>query len=67
MIWRLVVTADVPGIDYSATFEVPVFRTVESDTPLTAEELAALEGGRWGAVSGQHSAVWCVGRLNAEC
>jgi hypothetical protein len=44
VIWRLAVTAEVPGIDYSATFEVPVFRTAESETPLTAEELAALEG-----------------------
>lgn len=26
--WRLVVDAEVPGIDYSATFEVPVARTV---------------------------------------
>lgn len=45
VIWRLGVTADVPGIDYSATFEVPVFRTAESGTPLTPEELAALEPG----------------------
>ncbi|MEO8635786.1 MAG: hypothetical protein ABI587_10970 [Gemmatimonadales bacterium] len=42
VLWRLIVTAEVPGIDYSATFEVPVFRTAESETPLTAEELAAL-------------------------
>jgi hypothetical protein len=28
--WRLEVTADVPGIDYKATFEVPVFKTAES-------------------------------------
>ena len=46
VIWRLAITADVPGVDYSATFEVPVFRTAESDTPLTPEELAALEPGQ---------------------
>ena len=45
VIWRLVVTAEVPGVDYSATFEVPVFRTAESATPLTADEVRALEEG----------------------
>jgi hypothetical protein len=30
-VWRLVASAKVPGIDYSATFEVPVFR-VEAET-----------------------------------
>ena len=43
VIWRLVLAADEPGIDYSATFEVPVFRTAESEVPLTPEEHAALE------------------------
>jgi hypothetical protein len=39
-LWRLSVTADVPGVDYAATFEVPVFRTAESDRPLTEAERA---------------------------
>lgn len=30
ILWRLTVTAKVPGVDYSATFEVPVFRTADS-------------------------------------
>ncbi len=38
LIWRLELSADVPGVDYSANFEVPVFRTDESDTPLSKEE-----------------------------
>jgi hypothetical protein len=29
--WRLSVEAEVPGIDYSATFDVPVFKTAYSD------------------------------------
>lgn len=37
-IWRLRVVADVPGVDYGSVFEVPVFRTPESDRPRTAEE-----------------------------
>jgi len=43
ILWRLEVEADVPGIDYRARFEVPVFRTEESDTPLTPEDEAALQ------------------------
>jgi hypothetical protein len=39
-LWRLVVSAEVPGVDYAATFEVPVFRTAASDRPRTEEELA---------------------------
>jgi len=31
LLWRVVVDAEVPGLDYSATFDVPVFRTVFSD------------------------------------
>ena len=41
IIWRLQVDADVPGVDYSSVFEVPVFRTAESDTPLTPAEATA--------------------------
>jgi hypothetical protein len=39
-LWRLTVSAEVPGVDYKPTFEVPVFRTAASDQPRTAEELA---------------------------
>jgi hypothetical protein len=31
VVWRLAVTAEVPGVDYASTFEVPVFRTGESE------------------------------------
>jgi hypothetical protein len=40
ILWRLLVTAAVDGIDFRTQYEVPVYRTAESDTPLTAEELA---------------------------
>jgi hypothetical protein len=48
IIWRLEITASVPGVDYASTFEVPVFRTRDSATPATgdaagAEELLPLE------------------------
>jgi hypothetical protein len=39
-LWRLDVTADVLGIDYAASFEVPVFRTAESTRPRTDAERA---------------------------
>jgi hypothetical protein len=38
ILWRLKLSASVRGIDYESIFEVPVFRTAESDRPLTAEE-----------------------------
>jgi hypothetical protein len=41
VLWRLEVSADVPGVDYASAFEVPVFRTAESDRPRTEEEAAA--------------------------
>jgi hypothetical protein len=31
IVWRLKASAKVPGIDYSATFEVPVFEVAQSD------------------------------------
>jgi hypothetical protein len=41
--WRVEVSAAVPGVDYQATFDVPVFRTVESSVPLTPAEEEALK------------------------
>jgi hypothetical protein len=41
VLWRLQVTGEVPGIDYSAAFEVPVFRTAESAAPATGADRAA--------------------------
>ena len=41
ILWRLEARADVPGVDYLASFEVPVFRTPESDEPMTREEQEA--------------------------
>jgi hypothetical protein len=32
IVWRLELTASVPGVDYASTFEVPVFRTAESES-----------------------------------
>ena len=44
MLWRLEVTAEVPGIDFKAAYEVPIFVTPESSdvVPPEAEELYAL-------------------------
>jgi hypothetical protein len=38
VLWRLVLTADVPGVDYAAQFEVPVFKTIESREDYELEE-----------------------------
>ncbi|HEY5940145.1 MAG TPA: hypothetical protein VIT87_04945, partial [Gemmatimonadales bacterium] len=38
VLWRLRLSAIVPGVDYEAQFEVPVFRTSASEQPLSAEE-----------------------------
>jgi hypothetical protein len=40
ILWRLQVSAAVEGIDFRTQYEVPVFRTAESEIPLTPEELA---------------------------
>ncbi|MGH7526653.1 MAG: hypothetical protein ACREMX_08100 [Gemmatimonadales bacterium] len=42
VLWRLEVSASVPGVDYGSSFEVPVFRTAESELPRTEEEEAAV-------------------------
>lgn len=42
VIWRLSVEASAPGVDYASTFEVPVFRTAESDRALSEIEARAL-------------------------
>ncbi|MBA3343982.1 MAG: hypothetical protein H0T44_01570 [Gemmatimonadales bacterium] len=42
VVWRLKVEAEVPGVDYESTFEVPVFRTEQSEQAPSAEELAAV-------------------------
>ena len=39
-IWRIAATADIPGVDYSTTFDVPVFRTGEA---VDGSEYAAFE------------------------
>jgi hypothetical protein len=38
ILWRLKITASVPGVDYASLFEVPVFRTAASDRPLSEDE-----------------------------
>ena len=68
-VWRLTVDADVSGVDYSAGFEVPVFRTAESDTPLGPDELARLDPTAEGTPPGPASGIGChrtVGGLVVE-
>jgi hypothetical protein len=40
ILWRLEVATRMPGVDYRARFEVPVFETAESQRERTAEALA---------------------------
>jgi hypothetical protein len=40
VLWRLELSAGVPGVDYAASFEVPVYRTELSDQPPTAAQAA---------------------------
>ena len=42
IIWRLQVSAAVPGVDYAAAFEVPVFHTQQSSEPVTDDEAKVL-------------------------
>jgi hypothetical protein len=48
VLWRLEVEAEVPGVDYSAQFEVPVFKTAES-RPEAEEDDIHIEA--WGGPS----------------
>ncbi len=41
VVWRLTLSAEMPGVDYAAAFEVPVFRTPDSDLHPTPEEVSA--------------------------
>jgi hypothetical protein len=43
VLWRLDVAADVPGVDYASSFEVPVFRTSASEQPRTPAETAVAD------------------------
>ena len=38
VVWRLQVSAEVPGVNYESRFDVPVFRTSASEQPLSPEE-----------------------------
>ena len=40
VLWRLEVIGEVPGVDYAAAFEVPVFRTAASDRRARRAEVA---------------------------
>ena len=39
LIWRVRVKAEVPGVDYAASFDVPMFQTPESDPTMTTAAL----------------------------
>lgn len=39
ILWKLTASADVPGVDFAADFEVPVFKTVNSSAEVTEEQL----------------------------
>ncbi len=38
VVWRLQLSAEVPGVDYAAQFDVPVFRTADSKQEFELEE-----------------------------
>jgi hypothetical protein len=39
VLWRLTVSANVPGVDYASVFDVPVFRTEATAEPQTESEI----------------------------
>ena len=43
IIWRLEASAEVPGVDFSTTFEIPVFKTQASSAEVTEEHLRSQE------------------------
>ena len=48
--WRLTASAALPGLDFRASFRVPVFKTETSDASLTTEKI---EAGEVGHLAGQ--------------
>jgi hypothetical protein len=42
-VWRLVAKAKVPGVDFSAAFDVPVFKTAESNANFVADSSVMAE------------------------
>jgi hypothetical protein len=48
ILWRLEARGSVPGVDYAAAFEVPVFKTDRSSPELTEDRLRAEAPGRDG-------------------
>jgi hypothetical protein len=50
VIWRLEASAEVPGVDYSATFEMPVFRLAQ--TPEQAAQAEAARAQQQSALAG---------------
>jgi hypothetical protein len=62
ILWRLEVTTRMPGIDYRARFEVPVFETGESRSERTAEALSREKYGDVGAAFGRLPSGIDVGR-----
>jgi len=47
IVWRLTVTAETPGIDYAATFELPVFVTSETQHEVKRFVPSAIEVTSW--------------------
>ena len=47
IVWRVAVTAELPGIDYAATFEVPVFATGDSPHAQTHYAVTAAAASAW--------------------
>jgi len=44
ILWRLSASSDLPGVDYSSSFELPVFETPESDRPQRDETVREIVG-----------------------